>query len=213
VRREDDVLEVAAGTGLLTVHLARRARRVVCTDFSPRMLRIAEKKLAVFPNAQTALADAADLPFRSGSFDLVVCSHALHVMAAPEIAIREFRRVLRPGGRVIAVTLLDGEMNLAMLARSAFTFLPRFGCPPCRRTLRLGGFVDLVGSSGLVVEEAVIVAQRPIPTGYVIARKPGGRLLGGEEGVAHQGAVDRCVHRPQSGFGLGRAAEGQRTRS
>ncbi len=171
VGEEDFVLEVAAGTGLLTAPLARRAKRVVGTDFSPGMLAVAQRRLAAYPNVEVLGADAADLPFPSRSYDVVVCSHALHVMASPEIAVREFRRVLRTGGRVIAITLLDGEMSPASLVKNVLSFLPRFGCPPCRRTLQLEGLAELVRSGGLEVEQAVIVAREPIPTGYVRARK------------------------------------------
>lgn len=84
------VLDVATGTGLSAEGLAPRAARLVGVDLAAAMLRRA-------PLPHRALARAEALPFRAGAFDLLTCAQAFHWMDHPA-ALREFHRVLAPGG-------------------------------------------------------------------------------------------------------------------
>jgi ubiquinone/menaquinone biosynthesis C-methylase UbiE len=96
------VLDVAAGTGEATVGLASRvgaAGRVLGVDLSLPMLRVAVGKAAGLP-ARMAVMDAQQLACRSRSFDAVVCQLGLMFFPDRMRGLEEFRRVLRPGGRV-----------------------------------------------------------------------------------------------------------------
>ena len=104
--RGKEVLELAAGPGLLAKHVAPAARRMVATDYSEGM--IAEAKKGPCPkNLTFAVADAADLPFEYDSFDAVLIANALHVMPEPEKALGEIDRVLRDGGVLIAPNFVE----------------------------------------------------------------------------------------------------------
>lgn len=105
------VLEVAAGTGVVTAAVAPRVRRLVAVDYSERMLahlrrRVMETGLS---NVQCAAADLYALPFAPATFDLVVAGNILHL--APDLpgALAAVCRVLRPGGRLVAPTYCHGE--------------------------------------------------------------------------------------------------------
>ncbi|MFC4068544.1 class I SAM-dependent methyltransferase [Actinoplanes subglobosus] len=91
-----DVLEVGAGTGALWSHVARRGMRLTLTDFSPAMCA----RLREVEDAVVRRCDAARLPFGDGVFDTVIGNHMLYHLDDPRAALREFARVLRPGGRV-----------------------------------------------------------------------------------------------------------------
>ena len=96
-----DVLEIATGPGLLAKHVAHAARHMVATDYSEGMIR--EAKKGSYPaNLTFEVADATALPYPADSFDVVLIANALHVMPAPELALAEIDRVLRPGGLLIA---------------------------------------------------------------------------------------------------------------
>lgn len=96
-----EVLELAAGPGVLARYLAPAARRMVATDYSDGM--IAEARKGDCPeNLTFEVADATALPYRDDSFDVVLIANALHVMPEPEKALREIDRVLRAGGTLIA---------------------------------------------------------------------------------------------------------------
>lgn len=84
------VLDVAAGTGLSAEGLRGRAALLAGVDIARPMLRAA-------PLPHRALARAEALPFRGGAFDLLACAQAFHWLE-PLAALREFHRVLRPGG-------------------------------------------------------------------------------------------------------------------
>jgi ubiquinone/menaquinone biosynthesis C-methylase UbiE len=96
------VLDVAAGSGEATVGLASRvgsAGRVVAVDLSLPMLSVAVRKLAGL-RADIAVMDGQRLACRERSFDAVVCQLGLMFFPEPVHGLAEFRRVLRPGGRV-----------------------------------------------------------------------------------------------------------------
>lgn len=92
---EDAVLEVGSGPGSFARLLA--ARRVYCLDPSPYMLRTARDRLATGPYRFVGGA-AEGLPLRSGAVDKVYCSFSFRQFPDKRAAIREFARVLRPGG-------------------------------------------------------------------------------------------------------------------
>jgi demethylmenaquinone methyltransferase/2-methoxy-6-polyprenyl-1,4-benzoquinol methylase len=97
----DRVLDLAAGTGVSTVELARGGARPIACDFSIGMLRagraIAKRRRAV----PFVAGDAVALPFRDGCFDAAVISFGLRNVADVPAALRELLRVVRPGGRLV----------------------------------------------------------------------------------------------------------------
>lgn len=88
------VVEVGAGTGIATRHMARRGASVVAVDIGSEMLRRLRHH---DPTALVALADGEALPFRDGVADLVCYAQAWHWVRVP-VAAAEAARVLRPGG-------------------------------------------------------------------------------------------------------------------
>jgi SAM-dependent methyltransferase len=94
------VLEVAAGTGVVTRAMARSLRAevpIVATDLNPPMLEQAAARGTDRP-VEWRPADALDLPFEDGSFDAVVCQFGVMFFPDRAKAHAEARRVLRPGG-------------------------------------------------------------------------------------------------------------------
>lgn len=94
------LLDVGCGTGTFFGHLRERGHtgRFVGVDSSPAALaRISDQG-----QAGAVLADAMDLPFPDTSFDAVTARHMLYHVPDPDRALREARRVTRPGGRVLA---------------------------------------------------------------------------------------------------------------
>lgn len=99
------VLEIAAGTGILTEQLARRLPReaaIVATDLNPPMLAVAQRRLrndASASRIEWREADATSLPFPDMSFDAVVCQFGVMFFPDKPRAARETHRVLVAGGR------------------------------------------------------------------------------------------------------------------
>ena len=112
-----DALDAGCGTGFLAFELTARGHRVTGVDFAPAMVAEARRKAAArgVP-IRLEEADAEQLPFAPGSFDLVMSRHVLWTLPHPEAAIHEWIRVLRPGARLVIV---DGQFDAGALAGSA----------------------------------------------------------------------------------------------
>ncbi len=107
IRPADRVLDVACGTGDLTQALAKTdASEVVGLDFTRQMLDIAEsKQKRLSPEQSTKITyregDAQALPFDDASFDALTIAFGIRNVQHPPQALREFARVLKPGGRLV----------------------------------------------------------------------------------------------------------------
>jgi len=88
-------LDVACGPGIVAAGLRARGAEVAAVDLTPAMLREARSS-----GARLARADAVRLPFKDGSFDLVVCRNSFHHFPDPSAVASEVARVLRGGGRI-----------------------------------------------------------------------------------------------------------------
>ncbi len=92
------VLDIAAGTGTSSEPFADSGVDVVPADFSLGMLRVGHRRRS---DLGFTAADAMRLPFADDSFDVVTMSFGLRNVAEPSVALREFLRVTKPGGRLV----------------------------------------------------------------------------------------------------------------
>jgi ubiquinone/menaquinone biosynthesis C-methylase UbiE len=100
------VLDVACGTGLVTFAAASAvgsSGQVLGIDLSDQMVEAASRRAheRKVSNATFARMDAEKLELPDAGFDVVLCALGLMFMPHPELAVREMRRVLRPGGRLV----------------------------------------------------------------------------------------------------------------
>jgi demethylmenaquinone methyltransferase / 2-methoxy-6-polyprenyl-1,4-benzoquinol methylase len=106
------VLDVACGTGLVAVAAAKilgTAENITCLDPSEGMLGVARQKLA----ATFVQGRAEAMPFPDNSFDFLTMGYALRHVTDLETTFREYRRVLRPGGKtlILEVTKPAGRVG------------------------------------------------------------------------------------------------------
>ncbi|UTT66558.1 demethylmenaquinone methyltransferase [Janibacter sp. CX7] len=92
------ILDIAAGPGSSSLPLRRAGAQVASADFSLGMLR---QGLVQSPELDFTAADATRLPFADASFDVVTMSFGFRNVVEPEVALGEFLRVTRPGGRLL----------------------------------------------------------------------------------------------------------------
>ena len=131
IRPGDTVLECACGTGAIASAIAPACARVVATDFSEGMLKQARKKLARFPHVVVEQADITDLHYADDSFDAVVAGNVIHLLPEPGDALKELKRVTRPGGTIIVPTYVIPKkrahtMFLKVISRFGVHFQEHF---------------------------------------------------------------------------------------
>lgn len=121
-----DVLDAGCAAGEHAAWLVEQGARVTALDASAAMVRLAGERLG--PSARVVRADLdRPLPFAAAAFDLIVSSLTLHYLADWLPALREFARVLRPGGRLVfsthhpLLTIEDGaDYHTVRLVDDAF---------------------------------------------------------------------------------------------
>ena len=143
LRSSDDVLELGAGTGLVTAQAAEQVATLVATDVAPGMLEVARRKTRRFGHVRFALVDyGKPLPFLDSTFD-VVLSGLTYVQDSND-AVKEVARVLKPRGRV-ALTMWGSAYHELTLLSDALEAtgrprIPRPSAPRAMQRLRGAGF-------------------------------------------------------------------------
>ncbi len=131
IRPDDKVLEVAVGPGLALAEIARRVDRsntVQGVDISPGMLKIARQTLqaAGITNVVLSEGSAADLRFPDETFDLLYNGYMLDLVSLTEMTaiLAEFKRVLKPGGRLVLLNMSKPDEHTRTLRERLYPLLP-----------------------------------------------------------------------------------------
>lgn len=166
LKRDMQVLELACGTGQLSIPLSPYVRGWEATDISPEMIRLAKKEI-VTSRLHFSVQDATDLPYGSMSFDAVVISNALHVMPHPHKALAEAWRVLKPEGWLFAPTFVWGKgwkakCKLWIMGLSGFQVYHMWDVPELTAYL---------SASGYEIISQPVLGSRLAPLCCLIARK------------------------------------------
>jgi ubiquinone/menaquinone biosynthesis C-methylase UbiE len=172
LRPDSEVLDVAAGTGEPGLNVAAQAPegRVVMTDISAGMLRVAEEKAAArnLSNVDFEVCDAAALPFRDNTFDAVYCRFGLMFFPVMSSAMREMTRTAKPGARVGAVVWGRAAQNpwasliLGTIAHHRELPIPPAGNPGLFRCAPTGFMTRMFTEAGLAD-----VTERQVSTDLV----------------------------------------------
>jgi ubiquinone/menaquinone biosynthesis C-methylase UbiE len=126
-----DVLDIGCGTGFLSLLFAAERHRVTGVDVAPTMLARAREKAAARGLAISFIeADVETLDLPAASQDLIVERHVIWTLPHPEIALDAWRRLLRPGGRLILIEGHWGPDERREEYNQIHDRLPLFGGQP-----------------------------------------------------------------------------------
>ena len=164
VRGKRRVLEVAAGTGIVTAAIARTSDSVVATDYAAAMVDALEQRVqdAGLENVTCEQADIYALPYSAGEFDAVVVANVLHLVPDLVAAIRALRNVTKPGGSLVAPTFCHDETK----ASSLVSRLLAFSGFPGRRRFTIQSLRSALEENGVQVTRAELLPGL-IPIGFV----------------------------------------------
>lgn len=135
-----DLLDIGSGQGRILKLLGSRTQRAVGVDIDAdaRQLARAELLLAGIENCSLRKGDMYDLPFANGEFDTVVLDDVLATAKQPITAIKEARRILKPGGRMLLLAQVDPvelqnfQKQLAVWCRTSHLRLMPPRCIPSK---------------------------------------------------------------------------------
>jgi len=193
-------LDVATGGGHTALKFAPLVAQVIATDITPKMLEAAQTFIASkgVKNATFRLADAEDLPFEDGTFDMVTCRIAPHHFPHASRFVHESSRVLKAGGLLLVQDHVLPEDEQAARYVDAFE---RLRDPSHHRAYAATEWVAMFRAAGMQVEhtEQIVKRHEFIPW----AERQGGtpqviKRLTGMVGQAPEAAVEWMQPR---GFG------------
>lgn len=163
VTEDDIVLECACGTGLLTVPMAQKCKKLIATDYSVGMLRQTKRKVAKYSNTKVRKTNILELPFKDDKFDVVVAANVIHLLDEPDKAISELKRVCKPNGKIILPTYINNEKKNAVIAAKILSI---FGVE-FKRQFSLASYKEFIASHNISQVEYSIVEGR-MPCAFAI---------------------------------------------
>jgi SAM-dependent methyltransferase len=130
LRKGEAVLDIACGTGNLTLPAARKGASVTGIDIAPNLIDAARRAAAVESLPIRFEVGAAEaLPYPAHSFDTVVSMFGVMFSSRPELALSELLRVTRPGGRIALANWMPGGFVGSMLRMHTAYVPPPAGVP------------------------------------------------------------------------------------
>ena len=171
IRDGETILEVALGTGLTfqAILKANPSGKNVGVDLTPAMLEKARKRIerTVATNYQMMIGDAYALDFPNANFDLVMNNYMFDLLPEKDFVpvLRQFRRVLKPGGRLVLVNMTKGDHFYQRIYETIYRINPTWlgGC----RGVLLTEAMQTAGFTGIHRET---VSQFGFPSEIILAR-------------------------------------------
>lgn len=146
VGKDDEVLDVACGPGLVACEFARHARHVTGVDITPAMIEQARQRQGEqrLENLSWNIGTASPLPYPDHSFSLVITRYSIHHLLNPQEALQEMIRVCRPGG-----TVMVADVAMPTAKSAAYDHLELIRDPSHTHALTEEEFEALFQHSGL----------------------------------------------------------------
>ena len=164
---ESRILEIATGTGIISLAISESVKSITAIDISTEMIEKAKKKAEKQKagNIGFSVQDARFLPYDKESFDTVIIANALHVMPEPEKVLCEIKRVIKKGGYLIAPTFIHAQNKKAALL-SKLMSLTGFRA---YHKWSAGSYCGFLEENGFeVIRKSIIDAS--LPLGHIIAQ-------------------------------------------
>jgi len=167
------ILEVATGSGEMFRRIVRANRNgmTLGVDLAPNMASLTQRRIRRrFPHSVThcQAVDARSMPFRDGSFDVVVCCYLLELLSSEDIVrtVDEFHRVLRSRGRLALVMIGQDTAAFNRLYKLLGKLAPAFWGRQVEERVP-----ELIAASDFRIVSEQVVRQVFYPSRVLVARK------------------------------------------
>ncbi len=166
IKKDDIVLDIATGTGIVAFEAAKAAKKVYGIDISQKMIKEAQKKQEnkSIENIEFRSGDGYNTYFDDDVFNVVICCNALHMMKDPAPVLAEARRVLKHGGILIAPTYCHAE-SAAFKMRiflNSMRFMRGIGILPYLQRFKKEDILNIISENRLTIIEKDEIAKNPI---------------------------------------------------
>ena len=155
------VLELGCGNGRYTRCILAATEIIIATDYSLEMVEKTRMLFSSDSRVRVEQVDCHKVPFAESTFNTVLMANLIHIIDKPEIAVREARRVLVPGGQLILTSFTTEEMTLINKVGLLRRYLLTFGPFPKKRTMfSTKTICQLLQEEGFSVEESVLLGRK-----------------------------------------------------
>jgi len=170
VKNGESVLEVAVGTGRLFEQIVNSNSdgRNEGLDISKSMLQKAKKRLKKYDHFNLVHGDSSSLPYDANTFDGLINNYMFDLLPDEDypIILNEFKRVLKPGGRLVITTMTNGNRWYSriwdVIARKVPSLLT--GCRPVN-------LESIISNTGFTIEKSEYITQNTFPSLVIYAKK------------------------------------------
>jgi ubiquinone/menaquinone biosynthesis C-methylase UbiE len=152
---EGKLLDVGCGTGNILCKLVNGKRELFGIDLSENMVRECSKRMG--SHADIKIADAEHIPYKDNFFDVLICNASFHHYPHPEEVLKEMKRVLKNGGR-----LLIGEGYAIQPFRAILNLSFRFSNSGDFRSYGKHEFIRMLEYNGFSIAEVKKTSNRTI---------------------------------------------------
>ncbi|SIN86711.1 class I SAM-dependent methyltransferase [Salinivibrio sp. ES.052] len=124
------VLELGCGNGTYTSSLVHSATSILATDLSEKMVETTKQRFQGYENVRTGVANCAQLPYSDDQFDTVLMANLLHIIPCRHAALLQAKRVLKPGGRLIVMSMTQYSMSVFRQLGLMYRYIRMYGNKP-----------------------------------------------------------------------------------
>ncbi len=142
IQKGCQAVDLGAGTGFITEALVSAGANVIAVDQSKKMLEELNKKFAFTGSVDSRVGDAEQLPISDRSIDRVFTNMYLHHVEYPYLAIKEIKRILKPGGRLVITDMEKHDYKFLKIENH--DRWPGFYRSDIRHWLKMAGFSNII---------------------------------------------------------------------
>lgn len=166
----DAVLELACGTGITTIEIAKHVKKIYAVDLSQSMVDKAEKKAAQqeIDNIEFSVSAIEELDFPPESFDVVTAFNILCFLRRDGSAIAKIYKMLKPGGVFLSATDCLGENK--SIKSTLLSLFGKMGLMPYFRQYKTNRLYNIIARNGFNIIEAENLYETP-PNYFIAAKK------------------------------------------